>query len=768
MLSRSRPYLTRRRISAALEHVATAPDEPLLFLYPSWFTSILTHRRSFSATNPAPNPLRQRSRPGKRGPNAPRLPPGPSTGNSSRQLSASSPTAAARHTSKKTATETTAEPQAARRPSSHRPRPDGSSKWEGSQLRGLIALPSTSPRDKKKLLHRYIKPRTDVSERQKERKEQGAVFERLLRMDRVMPATVPLKPDQLEVHVREDTIAAVAGMVSKGENIFYRYVYHGCRVHVLPPSESVGLYRRVILEGTAASVEDVKNELLETRTLQDESDPVVDMPKPSVPIYPSVDRRKHKDIPLIRGAWDMRQRITEFTVEQIAQQGELIASVRDFTHHVEDLITARPKSRAKPAQHAADVADALEELFLKSASRKFMSTAALSQALSFLVRCKQYWIALSIFHNTRHVATVETFNIMLKSTALEQNPKRFRQSLHVMEKLGIRPDVETWLAFADTFIYPAAKMAVVKSLRQRGMLKETTRARTALRLVVHELLVDHLQDGGDMDSFLQMIARDYDSAWWSPSLVNQMMCAIIHAKNWKARDQLFRFCRQNGIHIEPYTFLLLVGSCNKGNIIQALRYLYQTMDDPMRDLDMSGWTRLFLHAWHGGYYNICRVLWRYACMRGHVSRRITDKVYESLLHEAGPETTFRKAIAARVILGIDLGPSRPAQAAKSVGFRGLPAEYAQDPMKYLCVKVDPQGRNSQLSVSEAIMLRDQRVAQSYKPHIPLHTMLEAAAIVDLEWKALARKAPLDLGWMQDHIISVEVLPKTNKKKQQWR
>ncbi|PYH43560.1 uncharacterized protein BP01DRAFT_358533 [Aspergillus saccharolyticus JOP 1030-1] len=304
-------------------------------------------------------------------------------------------------------------------------------------------------------------------------------------------------------------------------------------------------------------------------------------------------------------------------------------------------------------------------------------------------------------------------------------------------------------------------MAVVNSLQQQGMLQRTTHVRTALRAVIHELLVNHLRDGGDMNSFLEMLARDYDTAWWSSSMVNQMMCAVMRVKNPQARDQLFQFCRQNGIRIEPYTFLLFVSTCNKGNIIQALRYLHQTMDDPMRDLNVAGWTRLFLHAWHGGYFNISRVIWRYACMRGH-AHRIAERVYGSLLYEAGPETTFHKAIAARLILGIDLGMPRPTKADVSYDLAGLPTEFSDDPMRYICTKVDANDRDNQLNVSEAILARDQKVARVYAPRVPFLTMLDAATFVDLEWKEMSREAPLTLEWMRDNIVSVELVARGAK------
>ncbi|OJJ99227.1 hypothetical protein ASPACDRAFT_10359, partial [Aspergillus aculeatus ATCC 16872] len=742
MLSRSRPYLTRRRLPAVLDHVATAPDEPLLFLYPSWFTSLPAHRGSSLTRNPALSLSRQYHRPSKRGPSVPRLSPQSSTGNySSRQITSSS-IAVGRRGLDKEATKPAAKPQASRTSPLPQPTSDNTSRWTPPRVRSLAALSSISPRDKKKLQHRQSELDNTRKNQQKtiERrwKDQAAVYERMLRMNRAIPAHAPLKSNQLELYLREETIAEFAGLVSRGENIFYRHVYHGCKVHVKPLSESVGMCRRVILEGRPAAVEEVKKELLEIGTLQDEYDPVVDMRKPVVPIYPRVDRRIHKDIPLVRGTWDMPKDPTEFTVDQIVRQGELLATVRDFTHHVEDLITSWPNSREQPGKHGADVADALETLFLKSAHTELISTASLNQALSFLLERKQYWIAHQIFHSAKHVATVETFNMMLKSTALEQNLKRFRNLLHGMENLGIRADVETWLAFADCFVSPTKKMAVVNSLRQRGMLQKTTLQRTALRAVLHDLLVEHLHDGGDMNSFLEKIARDWDSTMWSPSMVNQMMCAVMRVNHLKARDQLFQFCRQNGLRIEPYTFYLLVGTCNKGNILQALQYMYQTMEDPARELNVTGWTRLFLHAWHGGYYNICRVLWRYACMRGHAASRIAERVYESLLHEAGPDTTFRRAVAARLILGIDLGTPRPTSGGRFYRLKGLPAEYAADPVKYLCIQVDPTERNNQLNVSEAILARDMDVGRFYKPQVSLRAMLDAATIVDLEWKELAR------------------------------
>ncbi|KAF7121580.1 hypothetical protein CNMCM5793_009050 [Aspergillus hiratsukae] len=820
MFSRGHPCLRRRGLSAVLDNVAAGPEEPLLFLYPRWFTSTLQKERSISPIPHTPSRkdpfcsarlvLRASSRrrkssfgiltrrwisthsavetdlaepagslPGHKdvkhtrsiGPTqAQRI---ESTGDKGGGLdtAASEPGLNADHELSTSLRASEApggkSPNATRedrRPANIFTNTQTSMANSPAQDKAIGVMESLSVRDRKKLRYRLYLSRmgSDNGSRDKWGRwtKVGDLLEEMQLESRLWPKKGPV---QKELLIPEETVALMAGITDMAmkENVWYVQVRNGCRVHVLHPLESEGQHRKVILSGSKRSVELVGDHITRIRKLQDQGDPLVDIRKPPVPVYPSIEamRRKNLPVPLVRGVWDFYQAFKQpAPLDTLLNLSGKLSRVREFAEHVEELTRSRPSSkvvRGKPGTHHRErVAAALVALFQNDANRQYFSTAALNRALSYLFDNEILDDARAVFVRAEHVATVDTFNMLLKSAAKRQDIQVFRGFLNSMARMHIRPNPYTWLAFLDCLVSPTAKASLVNYMLQKGYLLDNGAMRTALHLTIQDTFLAHLQSGKSVDAFFNMIIDGAN--WFSPTLINQMLSVTVRLRDYDAIDRLLEICEQQG-------FALDSGSVNsilplfRSDIQSALRYMFRCLDRPETQLDKQAWEMLFLIAFKGRNYNVCRVLWRYACMR----RRVTYKMKQSVLTSLARNVPRNKSdvidnvwstSAGNVIVGVDFGQS--AYCFDDAILDNVPDEYLDNPVAYLASGYKPGGeeREKQLGLASALVKRDIEIGPRYQPSIPFSVMLEAAAVMDRGWKGIPRPTQ----WVMQNSIHIPV------------
>ncbi|RHZ66562.1 hypothetical protein CDV55_106481 [Aspergillus turcosus] len=820
MFSRGHPCLRRRGLSAVLDNVAAGPEEPLLFLYPRWFTSTLQKERSISSiqhTPPRKDPfgsarlvLRASSRrrklsfgiltrrwisthsavetgiaepagslPGRkdvkhtqsRGPTQPQriestgdkgvsldTAAGETAPNADHELSTS---LRASEAPGEKSPNTTRED---RRPFNIFTNTQTSMANSPAQDKAIGVMESLSVRDRKKLRYRLYLSRMGSDHGSRDKWGQwtkvGDLLEEMQQESRLWPKKGPV---QKELLIPEETVALMAGITDMAmkENVWYVPVRNGCRVHVLHPLESEGQHRKVILSGSKRSVELVGDNITRIRKLQDQGDPLVDIRKPPVPVYPSIEamRRKNLPVPLVRGVWDFYQAFKHpAPLDTLLNLSGKLSRVREFAEHVEELTRSRPSSkvlRGKPGTHHRErVAAALVALFQNDANRQYFSTAALNRALSYLFDNEILDDARAVFVRAEHVATVDTFNMLLKSAAKRQDIQVFRGFLNSMSRMHIRPNPYTWLAFLDCLVSPTAKASLVNYMLQKGYLSDNSAMQTALHLTIQDTFLAHLQSGRSVDAFFNMIIDGAN--WFSPTLINQMLSVTVRLRDYDAIDRLLEICEQQGFALDSATVNSIL-PLFRSDIQSALRYMFRCLDRPETQLDKQAWEMLFLIAFKGRNYNVCRVLWRYACMR----RQVTYKMKQSVLTSLARNVPRNKrdvidnvwsTSAGNVIVGVDFGQS--AYPFDDAILDNVPDEHLDNPVAYLASGYKPGGeeRAKQLSLASALVKRDIEIGPRYQPSIPFSVMLEAAAVMDRGWKGIPRPTQ----WVMQNSIHIPV------------
>lgn len=815
MISRGRTCL-RRPLSAALDTIAAGPDEPLLFLYPRWAASAFRRRRPISSltrssvsskdgkitslcprtnTRPTASTFATTRRHASRwisnetfstGPDDDsyiKLPTGrkedmvEDDGNekgaedliNSQDVSQSTP--ASEDLEASTAQLSGVCVRAAKKRDRSIPEelnlvpvtPGSSYRVHRSDFRRNL-----SPRNQKQVLYGEF-----ILDREKEfgisphTKSWMELRDLLLNVQRQTKGANRRGAKYKELLIPEETIALMCGSTTPGkameENIWHLPVRHGCLVHVLPPDKGDGVCRKVVLMGSEGTLELVEDAIKRQQDLQASGDPLIEIQKSPVPIIASMGRlqRLKRPVPLIRGVWT-----APFDDKEPIYLSKLLASVhpfgsvREFADHVEDVINSKRMNFAKEAKEGESsevpqrgrVAKELVRLFRRESNRKFFSTAAMNSALRYLYKTEYLSFAREVFIAAEHLATVDSYNILLQSAAIRQDKRMFEYFLQAMAQKRIRPNAQTWHTLLQAMLTQKTKATIIKDMAKKGYMKDINSIRSALQLTISDSFFVHLESGRDVRSFFELMINTHGADWFTASLLSQMFNVTSRLKNHAAMQELLDICVEYHLDMNNACLLQILYTV-KDDIFTALEHTFKIMKRLVFKLNFETIEMLFFIAYRGCHYNVCRVLWHYACMEDIVSSRMYNKVLDSLIRNASLETSsddvskIWRVCAGKVIIRRN---ARAKFKTTQEVLDQLPPEFHHDPFLYLVsgFKDTGPGRALQLQIAKGYVHRD--MLTGAHPKYPLPLMLEAAAALDQEW----RGKPWPLAWMLQNSIGI--------------
>ncbi|CAL5870248.1 uncharacterized protein PFLUO_LOCUS4483 [Penicillium psychrofluorescens] len=551
------------------------------------------------------------------------------------------------------------------------------------------------------------------------------------------------------------------------ENIWYWAVHHGCRVHILSPKVGNGTHRKVILSGSEHVLELVSERIDRVQSLQASRDPRVDIFTPRIPLVASTEalRRRNLPVPVPRGVWDIKRAAKKpKPLDKVLAARPSLSTVREFTEYMEDLTHATEPSqkanRDPSIPYQEQIAQEIVVLFREDSIRKCLSTAALNRALIFLCDHQRLRRARVVFSIAEHVATADTYNILLRSAAQHQHLHVFKWLLLSMWRVHIRPNPDTWLALLEALVNPHEKAALMTQMAQLGYLKDTSTIRRALQLTVQNSLLVHLESGQSIDVFINSMVTTHGTNWFSPSLLRDMFSVIARLRDFDSAERLLQICTQHNLLVDSSSLAEIVYMCRR-DIFSALYFTKLFLERPSFRLSSRTWERLFLVAFKGRHYNICRVLWRYACMNKAVSHNMKRAVLSSLSRNVSMKrkdllTNCFLRRAGKVIIGVP-GNNKRATFKEST-LNDLPSEFHANPISYFRrgFLAEWEERSRQLRLAKALVARDIDLGASlYRPKQPLNLMLDAAAIMDREWRDKLHGLR-GLTFLLDHVIEVPV------------
>ncbi|KAL3466658.1 hypothetical protein BJX64DRAFT_274355 [Aspergillus heterothallicus] len=482
-----------------------------------------------------------------------------------------------------------------------------------------------------------------------------------------------------QILVPEETIAllcgpswASTGSETVNENIWFVQLHNGCR------------NRKILLTGSNWVTKLVEGRIKQTQELQEKGDVLIDIQKPPVPVFPSI-RALNRDglsAPLVRAA----------SLDLVTSGLETVSTVRSFVEHVDGLASSLPIPNNR--QDRNKVARAL---------------SALNKAISFLLKYKYLSYAQALIVRGEHAA------------AKEQNIPLLFQVMRIVTRLRMRPNSDTLLAYLSCLNHPASRTKMVRFMEAKGYLRDPTVMRQVMQL-----------KGKSVNVFISKIVRAMGRSYLSAPLINRMFHITVHLKKPSAMKQLLELCKVNGI-IQFF----------QHDTFSALDYTLKCLEMPKSKLDRRAYEALFLNAFENRHYNICRVLWWYACM----DRMITRQMKWILTSRAEQGNMWRSS-AGTVILGIDLR-SRDYPLKQSL-LKDIPVEFHDNPVASLMGNTEGKAWISYKRAASAILEHDIKVGSWYRPKLPLANMLEAAAVLDMQWKDVPRTRT----WLMQNAIQV--------------
>lgn len=398
---------------------------------------------------------------------------------------------------------------------------------------------------------------------------------------------------------------------------------------------------------------------------------------------------------IVRSVWS-RDR-TKGNVQQPGSSCKLdlpsLRNATEFTAYVDDLTSMRMGvlSREDRAQQTGNrtkrrvdtVVDTLVSLFKDPATSHLCTTESIGRSFEFLAKHQNFFalrqIMQSLDEGNREIG-ITGFNAMLSVVADAGDVHHFERVLALMRRRDIAPGSLTWASIHNLICrrMPAEADAIPILMRDKGLLRDNSALVAVIRNEVRQHLLAHIQRGGDTAGFLQtystrvhVIYDRPDFKWLGIDVLNRMVRVLISLGRTDEAVMLLRRFRREGLGpLETGTLNTFLSSTSDdfdaGSAIATLKMFHVGKDGAVMP-DRITYMILFMIAWRRKYYNMLRVVWRYACVAGQVPYDMRERMIRSLYKyspmNAGvvnPSLVF-KAWAAKFAIGVsrDLTPHNP-------------------------------------------------------------------------------------------------------------
>lgn len=188
--------------------------------------------------------------------------------------------------------------------------------------------------------------------------------------------------------------------------------------------------------------------------------------------------------------------------------------------------------RVELLDHERAVARQLKRAFTRDRVRPWVSCSALKTALSFLCEKGDKYLpeARSIFVSMDQYGLhmdADIYNILLKAPTKTRNLRKFQQTLLVMTRRGLAPNLDTWILFLRIIESVEVKSYILRAMHMKNLLGTSE----AIRRVAEEMArfdAGHAaQHGKGLNTFIQEQDERYGPEWLSRdpcNLVLDVLC----------------------------------------------------------------------------------------------------------------------------------------------------------------------------------------------------------------------------------------------------
>ena len=412
--------------------------------------------------------------------------------------------------------------------------------------------------------------------------------------------------------------------------------------------------------------------------------------------------------------------------------------------------------------HLKSVTRILHQLFDNPQWNAYVSISACNMAMSFFYKRFQMSEArsiLSLMEDRGLLTSSESFNITLSGSVQLKDVGNFEYILRQMIERGIKPNAETWMMFYRISNSDQARSEIYQCMRDKGVLQYPSVFNTFLKLTIRDVLVRQFEKGRSSTSLLEYLNRLDPRLSRSPDIANVILDEI--GKRSPMRDviKVLKQLHQLGMRFDEVTMNTMLHYClpNKDHddaieIIHRFRERYKLRPGKL------AYEALFRQAWRSRLYNCSKVIWKYACLEGFVTKWMRRLVINSLLRELPAEPDEQsmtrgdmwRVAAGKLVVGLTLDVESHATFHRSSSSTSL----LESKGSTTTALFDHEGKVQ----NRWIECLWQDIALAYRFRIPenLDDLLRRALALDRQWALEAVSTQKSLKWMLQHSIRVKL------------
>ena len=388
------------------------------------------------------------------------------------------------------------------------------------------------------------------------------------------------------------------------------------------------------------------------------------------------------------------------------------------------------------SSNTADITKIFEDLFYDDSVKKFLSSEACNAALRFFYMHGMISKARALFSRMESLQLdipSATFNLMLRGAALNRDLHNFTYLLQRMIQRGFRPDDDTWVSLLIAVNSKEIRAIVAHKMRERNVILSPGSTKAVAELMIQNEVDLHLGGGHDPNTFVDHMDIRYGTQWLNTRIVNKLLYEL-GKRGCTNGLVLLEQIKQRSFVPDDVTMNTLLRLCPQPSLyhdaIEVLKFFDSQFGMGPGD---QAYETLLNMAWNGGLLNWARVVWRSACIDGHVNFHTRFRVFQSLLdHDL------------RELSSSDKADSRDNQG-RGQTFRRLAGHFVVGVRRPQTAELANLGRalwvsnfdSKNLSVTRARLQiqSDLRNAKLCRLKVPLHELLRQALELDLKWKA---------------------------------
>jgi hypothetical protein len=600
-----------------------------------------------------------------------------------------------------------------------------------------------------------------------------------------------------EIWVSKETLVVVSG--TSGHNSWVHHVRGGCEIQVTEIQSSCGTSRQVFLRGSARAIALTREHFdsLESGR-KDNGEAQVGASGTLEPqeIELIAGSNVLKPDPEFVSALPDRHVLTAIKSHLRNQQwmraddfpSPTTYDVRSFKEYVEDLTTMKTPRLVNRELYGVEddkrnmvVANILYRLFTDANTARFASAVAMNLAFAFLCKRTELFGQLDrLYGQCRQLPLTmqpQTYSYVLR-TMLPRNENEligFRRVLDDMLSEGHSPNSQIWLALLQSGSSSTQKSIVADWMHRKGLLQNSMVKGQVASQIVKDGLNEGIHHQMDAALFISSIDARFGPDWMSPFAITQILLACASHKENSLSIEIFREAQKRNVSFKTTAIsTLLTVAQRRGSLRDSLDFLSSHFVKTIGRNDRVLIPIIFMTAWKHRFYNVSRVLWRYAAILGAITYKMQNIVTQSLLRNQDISTPRAakagltvanqewKRRAGKVLVGINADISGLQQQSTRPAVP-LNLTSTKNPTILLTqFTSDGQMRDQQLSLAYFMMHCDLEAWKHFTPPSSqrLFKLLSEAYAIDVRWKS--EGVGLDRGgkstqWMIENAIDVPLV-----------